>query len=216
MSYQAKVRALVAAGALVAMLLGSCGIDFVSTLDPPRSIVGATGFRANDDPGDGYLGVAAAYRIYDTRDQASADVARLRQRQDAAGAVPGDAIQAFLLSPNGLRYKPLIIANAPASPTFRASLIALHDATLEWSIGRQVVAKIDSVDYVLERSSKSFSTAPIEGDEDYTKSGESGEPNAEFFLQVIVYSFGADLVNASLRDLFSIGVELDLLRIHYD
>lgn len=214
MSSQAKARALAAALALAAFFLGSCGIDFISTLNPPRSIVGLTGFRANDDPGDGYLGVAAAYRIYDALDQASADVARLRQRQDASGAIPGDAIQSFLLSPSGLRYKPLIIKNAPANPTFRASIAALHDVTLVWrTVERQVVAQINSVDYVLERSSKSFSTQPIDGDEDYAKTSES---NNEFFLQVIVYSFGADLVNASLRDLFSVGVELDTLGIQYE
>lgn len=215
MSLPAKARVLVAAGALAAVLLGSCGIDFVSTLDPPRSVDGSTGFRASDDPGDGYLGVAAAYRIYDTPDQALADVARLRQRQDASGAVPGDAIP-FLLSPNGLRYKPLIIKSAPANPTFRENLIALHDVTLEWSIGNQVIAKINAVDYVLERSLKSFSTEPIDVDEDYARSSEPNEPNEEFFLQVIVYSFGADLVNASLRDLFSVGVGLEPLRIQYE
>lgn len=206
-----------AAALIVAAALSSCGIDVVSILDPPTSLgVGIPGFTASDDPGPGYLGVGAAYRIYDTSDQASADVARLRQRQDAAGAIPGDAIQSYLLSPGGLRYKPLVIKDDPASPTFTKSLIALHDVTLAWhQPSTQLVATIDSTEYVLERtSSKSFTTVPAVGDEDYAQTSEAS--GGDYVLQVIVYSFGADLVNASLRDLYSVGVALDPLDLSYN
>lgn len=225
MSIRAKAGALFSAGALAAILLGSCGIDSVSFLDPPEAVSGLAAFKANDNPGADYTGVDAVYRIYNSSEQALNDVSKLIQRQNQNTSIPGEAISTYLTSASGLRYRPLYRQSIQTFPTFPDSLIATDQVSLfvrQEGDGNLVILlgaipttpedlknSINSASIILARSLSSFQIKPEEGDADFFSEGEMDN---DFFLQVIVYSFGVD---SSLRILYSDGIALEPITLRY-
>lgn len=207
MSLQAKARALAAAGALVAMLLGSCGIETIGTY-----INGAPRYQSEllfkgtdlEEANLLYQGIDVFYKIYAREADADAEKAEIQTRQ-TNDIIPGNQVKVYIQ--NSLRYKRLKgnipSLNRPADPETVFVLQVLGK-----------VVDISGITFLRSSSlSKSFEDKPTQDDDDYR---HSDSPDLEgYTIQFYACSYGTNFAGGD-PDVYSDATYLGRARVAYE
>jgi hypothetical protein len=208
MSSRAKAGALVAAGALAAFLLGSCGIETIGSY-----ISGAPRYQSElifkgtdlEESSLLYQGIDVFYKIYAREADADAEKADIQTKQ-ANDIIPGNQVKIYLQ--NSLKYKRLK-GNIP-------SLNRPGDPETLFVIQYSDGGTVNISGYSFARSSstnKTFADRPMQEDDDYR---HSDTPDAEgYLIQFYGCSYGTNFAGGD-PDVYSDATYLGRVRVRYD
>lgn len=208
MSLQANARVLAAAGALAAILLGSCGIETIGTY-----INGAPRYQSEllfkgtdlEETNLLYHGIEVFYKIYAREADADAEKAEIQTRQ-TNDIIPGNQVKVYIQ--NSLRYKRLKgnipSLNRPADP----------ETTLFVLLVLGEVVDISGTTFLRSSSlNKSFADKPTQDDDDYR---HSDTPDSEgYIIQFYGCSYGTNFAGGD-PDVYSDATYLGRARVVYE
>ncbi len=211
----------------------SCGLETVAFLSEKVTVLqssnSALTLRGPNIENSPYDGQMIFYKIYATDVQASTDLSAVRAKQDAANAIPGQVVESYLISSNGLKYQQLVLDGDIPIPSIKKGLL-LRDyyAAIEFPAGsgsnptltvyNEAAGNIIT-SHILKRIAKgadgayiSFKDRPQNGDADYLSSTNDTDPNV-YYVQLFAASYGLDLSDFS--DLYGDAVFLTCIALNF-
>jgi len=220
-------------GLLVVAGFCSCGIDTIAYLDnktdaqqPGASSIILKGPESDDET---YDGLSIFYKIYAEESTASSDLSYLVAKQNAENAVPGAAVETYLMAAGGLNYHKLVLDDDIPIPTIKKALLTLdYYTTIDFPAGSNIepsLAIIVNATGVVEKSYTirrnlsgggeypSFLERPQPGDADYQSSTNAEDDKDMYYVQFFAATYGLDLMDFS--DVYGDAVFLHRITLNF-
>jgi len=201
----------------------SCGIDSIVYLNDNPVLTSTDDstsiFKGPESNNSSYLGVEIFYRIYYSLSDADADKSTISTKQDVDESIPGSVINEYLINPNGLKYKNLVLVNIQDSslqrriPTILSTEIpdSSYFVSIEFPSASNEepfititneVANEKTLHLLLKRNSGiandylRFIDEPKVGDPDFKANTNSTTPGT-YYVQLYAASYGLNFVDFS-------------------